>query len=913
MSPLDVSSFPDNVQLPIEEDRTNNAPARSRRRRLFGSLLVGSKDVAQLLRAPRRRASEASVQLVPTESEPQTVLDLRSSEPSLAVHAQSGRTPGERPPIPLALTTSAAERAVSPRDNPVSESPEELFPPTPVAEDFPEKNHVKESIKALRLSRIHRAQDWARKPEDDALPPWASRGVIESFGLPDDYRDEREPDRTRMSSGTGSSSTSSWRPSAPSSPSTSRSSYWSAATSSTAATPTSPWSGKPRGSGLSASIAPTRPFSGVSSHSSKSARSAKSGKRPVTPPHLSGGAMMRLRSLSASSDKGKDKAPSTPPERLDSRPRTLSDGPRPVTSPTNRPAAAASARSNAIIRSRTLSNPEDKSRAATSISNTPSPSRSVATPKSSTSRSSTAHSSASRPLPNVPSAGPSQTIKSAKQQPPPIGPRQAGKHKQSVPVRPEMEVPTPAAYGASSIATFPSTQISSSLPAPPNGANTSPQIKPAPLSPTDSSIHAPINPSLIKPDHPSRDVHITSPTLTATGDGEPQLYAPPTVSKAPNQTVSASAVPSPDAAGTSPLATSVADPLSSVSPSGPDYSMAPWSLKPRTTNTAGVTSPTPSSSSLPHRSYESLRAYGRSFGHSARTSIVSSPSSPQRPPSPVNMFTTVPEASPTTDLPVLPSSSGSLAHGQRSTPSFVSSTTSKRSSSPVNMYSNMDSLFGAPPKPRPLVKLDKTKKDKGKQPQRSPDPPRSPEPQRAPEATVAHATRPSAARAPQPSAPPAPQPSASRAPQPKLARAPSASARIARSSGSLMRRPKTSGSDQSGHRPRASTSSTMRSTRPSTANSTGSAASDTTIPIAFLNGDPIYADAPTRQVNLSRASVWGRPGTADSHVEPPPLVDGVASPLDKHVNVVVQSREKGVWEERDVQDVIYQLRKIRAK
>ena len=126
-----------------------------------------------------------------------------------------------------------------------------------------------------------------------------------------------------------------------------------------------------------------------------------------------------------------------------------------------------------------------------------------------------------------------------------------------------------------------------------------------------------------------------------------------------------------------------------------------------------------------------------------------------------------------------------------------------------------------------------------------------------------------------------------------------------------MRRPKTAGSDQSA--PRTSTSSRHRSTRPSTANSTGSAASDTTIPIAFLNGDPVYVDAPTRQVNLSRASVWGRPGTADSHVEPPPLVESATNPIEKHVNVVVQSREKGVWEERDVQDVIYQLRKIRAK
>ena len=43
------------------------------------------------------------------------------------------------------------------------------------------------------------------------------------------------------------------------------------------------------------------------------------------------------------------------------------------------------------------------------------------------------------------------------------------------------------------------------------------------------------------------------------------------------------------------------------------------------------------------------------------------------------------------------------------------------------------------------------------------------------------------------------------------------------------------------------------------------------------------------------------------------MVESATNPIEKHVNVVVQSREKGVWEERDVQDVIYQLRKIRAK
>ncbi|KZV72068.1 hypothetical protein PENSPDRAFT_375708 [Peniophora sp. CONT] len=879
MSPLDVSSFPDSVQLPTEQDRTNSIPSRSHRRRLFGSLLGGTKDVAQLWRAPRRRASEASVQVIPTESEPQTVLDLRSSEAPLAAPAHAGHPSEERAALPLTLATSTTELIVSPRDNPVSESPENLFPPTPVAEDFPEKNHVKESIKALRLSRIHRAQDWARKPEDDALPPWASRGVIDSFGLPDDYRDEREADRTRMSSGTtGSSSTSSWRPSAPSSPSTSRSSYWSAATSSTAATPTSPWSAKPRGSGLSTSIAPSRPFSGVSSQSSKSARSGKSGKRPVTPPHLSGGAMMRLRSLSSSSDKGKDKAPSTPPNTLDPRPRTLSGGPGPVASAAGQPVVAAAARSKSTTRSRTHSNPEDKSRAASSILTAPSPSRSVATPTLSTSQSS----AGSRPLPDVPSVRPPQTIKSTKQQPSPIGPRQAGKHKHSVPARPEEGIPTPAGYETSTIAAFPSSHKASSLPAPLNGANTSPQIRQTPLPPTDPSIiHAPINPSRIKPGGPSRSVPVTSPTFASTGD-----------------------VSSRDPTGSTPTATSTAHPLCPISPSEPEHVMAPWSLKPRTSNSGGLTSPTPSSSSLPHRSYESLRAYGRSFGHSARASVASSPSSPPpRSHSPVNMFTTVPEAAVSSDLPMLPTSSGSL--GQRSTPSFASSTTSKRSASPVNMYSNMDSLFGTAPKPRPLVKLDKSKKDKGKQTQRSPEPSRPVEPQRSPEPRRAPEPRPSVSRAP--------QPSASRPPQPSVARASSASARIGRSSGSLMRRPKTSESQSA--QPRASTSSRYRSTRPSTANSTGSAASDTTIPIAFLNGDPVYTDTP-RKVNLSRASVWGptRPSTGGSHVEPPPLVEPGATPLgEQPVNVVVQSREKGVWEERDVQDVIYQLRKIRAK
>lgn len=147
MSSLDVSSFPDNIQLPVEEARADSGHIRSRKRRLFGSLIGGSKDVAQLLRVSRRRASEASVQVVAPEPEPQAVLDLRSSDVPLAAPTRYSHTSGERVALSLALTSSPTDRVRLPRDNPVSKSAEELSPPTPVAGDFPEKNHVKESIK----------------------------------------------------------------------------------------------------------------------------------------------------------------------------------------------------------------------------------------------------------------------------------------------------------------------------------------------------------------------------------------------------------------------------------------------------------------------------------------------------------------------------------------------------------------------------------------------------------------------------------------------------------------------------------------------------------------------------------------------------------------------------------------------
>ncbi|KAI0037217.1 hypothetical protein K488DRAFT_81440 [Vararia minispora EC-137] len=681
-----------------------------------------------------------------------------------------------------------------------AEPVELVFPPTPTALEPDQPNYMKERIKALRLSRIHRAVDWARHPEDDALPPWASRGVIDSFGSPEQYALGRdEADRYRLSALTPSSSTPSSpfsrtsRPSGMPSPS-SWSSYTHLSSTNATTAATSPSSAKSRSHSQNITTPPgSRPVSTgcppsiASSRSSKSARSAKSVKSTSsTRVPLSGMATLRLRSLSSSSDKQSLRFANNEASKTQSQTETARNIPQSQSYQGQRTMRDVDP-AEYPLRARTFSAPMSRD---TKGKLTVSPSSSA--PASSPYYVATPHVSSRgvRPLPIVPTAPDTAQRAVINDVQPDCAGRPSRSSSASRPPMSRSSTPTSALRHVDKIAApsypFPSSaQINLS---------SMPPIRSAPIKAQTHSPASPLDPRSFAPGRPrSPPSSITLLSPDAVGFSSESLHDLPFESTASPHTDS------------------------SVSSDEVEFSMASRALNP---SSPSALSPATSSTSLPSASSIRSRESTRS--------------------------------------------------GQSVRPSLASTSTSRRAPSPVSMYSGLNSMLGAPQKPRPLVKLDKTKKEPKAKKTKSQGSLISPSSPSMPSTSS--------------SSGPAPQPST---PQPTRR---SLSTR-------LLSRPSTSKGSRLSVQPTLAGMS-----RPKT---TESRISEESLP-----------DMPSTRLNLSRASVWGRPGP-DAPVQHPPLPDdiGIERPMSPSsgVQVLVTSKEKGTWQERDVQDVIWQLRGLKAK
>ncbi|KAI0042815.1 hypothetical protein FA95DRAFT_1575495 [Auriscalpium vulgare] len=243
---LSVSSFPETIYIPPPEPNFESPTSSAKRRKMFGGIF--SKDASTLFSSRHRRAGADSPKsskssIVLEEAAPVLSISPRESAEERVIDV-SGPKRKPKPTLPALSVPTTTDPELP---TVASKAPPELvFPPTPTAAEPSSVNPMKESIKALRLSRIHRPIDWARKDENEPLPSWASRGVIASFGHPEQAA-PHEDDRNRSSSSTSATTSSSlWsrfsRPSTSPSPSSRTSSgYWTAAT-----VATSPASAKSR-------------------------------------------------------------------------------------------------------------------------------------------------------------------------------------------------------------------------------------------------------------------------------------------------------------------------------------------------------------------------------------------------------------------------------------------------------------------------------------------------------------------------------------------------------------------------------------------------------------------------------------------------------------------------------------------
>ncbi|KAA1473080.1 hypothetical protein DENSPDRAFT_220905 [Dentipellis sp. KUC8613] len=345
---LSVSSFPEPIYVPPSDPELDSPPQhapQNKRRNMFSGLFSGSGSGVFSVSRRRRAVTHP---LVPTAVDGAGTLIEEDEYPVLAICAEDyDDTVRERPDLHI-------DSSLQP-SSPKLAQPEVLaFPPTPTT-DANIPNSMKESIRALRLSRIHRPIDCGRKPEDEALPPWAARGVIASFGTP---AGDTSKDGDKEDSSTATTPTSAWsaltrfsRPSAGSGADSRTSSmYWPGSSATSAASPSSSKSKMPAilsrsrtGSDASVSSKPVRPVSITSQKSTKTTTSTKTSASAKTtassPAQLTGTEAMRLRSLSISSDKTKGK--SRPPMII-----------------------IPSKKSSSHNRSRTLSNSSEKSKNA---------------------------------------------------------------------------------------------------------------------------------------------------------------------------------------------------------------------------------------------------------------------------------------------------------------------------------------------------------------------------------------------------------------------------------------------------------------------------------------------------------------------------------------------------------------------
>ncbi|KAI0064992.1 hypothetical protein BV25DRAFT_220821 [Artomyces pyxidatus] len=301
---LSVSSFPEVIHVPPPEDDLEYLPESNifpKRRRLFGGLF--GKEGTSIFGGSRHRrsATDNSSRIVyQIDEEDGPVLSISAHSSSDNILDLSSPPRKTKPALP-ALTVPSPNGLTVVNE---SQPPELIFPPTPTATDARHANPMKESIRALRLSRIHGRIDWARKLEDEALPPWVSRGAIASLG--DQEQNPVHDDKNRISAGTTVSSA--WSASTRSPSSRTSSMYWGTATTATSAT--SPSSLKSRGGFLhtpSEQAYPSRSFRPMSASSERSAKTTAS-----SPGQLSGTDAMRFRTMSTASDpkaKGSTKVP----------------------------------------------------------------------------------------------------------------------------------------------------------------------------------------------------------------------------------------------------------------------------------------------------------------------------------------------------------------------------------------------------------------------------------------------------------------------------------------------------------------------------------------------------------------------------------------------------------------------------
>ncbi|ETW76101.1 hypothetical protein HETIRDRAFT_436918 [Heterobasidion irregulare TC 32-1] len=384
---LSVSSFPETTYTPPQGpglSETLDDPAPIKRRRIFGNLF--GKDGPTMFKVHRRQhAAKDSLNLQIEDIHTPVVSFTAQDVPPHVADLSSSRKPKLSLPI-LDVGHQPASRS------PTTHHEQLVFPPTPTATQYDHSNPMKESIKSLRLSRIYRPIDVGRKDEE-SLPPWASRGVIASFGDPDDYVNgdrEKEVDRDRtsslltpLSSWSTSSTRLSRRPSGSSAPSSRTSSMYFSSIISAMSSPSSA-STRPRTGTVpvvrkhtNSDAAVSKDFRPVSISSENSTRTTAS-----SPPRLTGVSTMRLRSLSTSSAKGDSKTRMKPALTIvppmqptgHKRSRTLSNASDKgkararTTSNPSAPSMSGGDRSAQRPRTRTLSNTSDKGKAKARIS-----------------------------------------------------------------------------------------------------------------------------------------------------------------------------------------------------------------------------------------------------------------------------------------------------------------------------------------------------------------------------------------------------------------------------------------------------------------------------------------------------------------------------------------------------------------
>ncbi|KAI0264593.1 hypothetical protein BC834DRAFT_243443 [Gloeopeniophorella convolvens] len=332
---LSVSSFPELPSKPESKTPPRALPSpRSYKRQFFGGLFSrGGAPFFKCMRgksSPRGRANGPIVEERHDFPTPRRSLSPSPVKPfDNVIDIVTGPGNGKRSLASLEIVIPDPVVELSPQ--PV----EPYFPPTPTASENNTAPSMKDLIKSFRLSRLQRPLDCAPPPQETIIPPWADRGVIASFGNPEQYSSQSRPPANRGSSMTTSSGSSRSSRAAPSSRVSST--YWtnSTAVSSPISTrsrtvPSSANEFEPRSVYTLSEVTTSRslfsrsransetPRSRTSSTSSDKAKSVKGKSKDATPSPAPGGDAAptrhkRARTLSSGLDKRKGRASSKDP------------------------------------------------------------------------------------------------------------------------------------------------------------------------------------------------------------------------------------------------------------------------------------------------------------------------------------------------------------------------------------------------------------------------------------------------------------------------------------------------------------------------------------------------------------------------------------------------------------------------